>query len=107
MASAVVGRVVRASDTAARYGGEEFVIALPNADSLTARGVAERLRSMIETETIDVGGGRHARITASFGVAMTGDHGVERASLLRAADKALYDAKQRGRNRVIVASRAS
>ncbi len=93
---------LRASDFAARYGGEEFLALLPDTDRTGALGVAEKLRRAIErTEITGVGS-----ITASFGISVLPDDAVEPEYLLRKADRALYAAKARGRNRVELAAGA-
>lgn len=95
--------VLRDSDTLARYGGEEFVVAVRDAGVEAAAAVAERLRIAVEGASIEVGLGRYASITASFGVASTTMHGHDRLRLMKHADRALYRAKQEGRNRVATA----
>jgi diguanylate cyclase (GGDEF)-like protein len=87
---------LRGVDTAARYGGEEFAVILPQADLDGALVVAERLRKRIE-ETHMQGIGY---ITASLGVATFPPHASSRDSLVTKADRALYQAKHLGRNRV-------
>jgi diguanylate cyclase (GGDEF)-like protein len=87
---------LRGVDTAARYGGEEFAVILPQAGIEGAVAVAERLRAHIErTEVPGVG-----HITASFGVATFPLHATSRDGLVATADRALYSAKNGGRNRV-------
>jgi diguanylate cyclase (GGDEF)-like protein len=87
---------LRGVDTAARYGGEEFAVILPQAGIEGAMAVAERLRARIErTEVPGVG-----FITASFGVATYPLHATSRDMLVGTADRALYHAKNTGRNRV-------
>jgi diguanylate cyclase (GGDEF)-like protein len=87
---------LRGVDTAARYGGEEFAVILPQASVEGAMAVAERLRARIEkTEVPGVG-----FITASFGVATYPLHATSRDMLVNTADRALYNAKHSGRNRV-------
>ena len=88
-------RHIRGTDIACRYGGEEFTLVLPNATLQSARSRAEAICAAIREE-----GGRLMGVTASLGVAISPDHAAEPESLLRAADKALYDAKSRGRNQV-------
>jgi diguanylate cyclase (GGDEF)-like protein len=85
---------LRAVDTAARFGGDEFVVILPQANSEGALLVAERLRKRL-TE-IDVPNFGH--ITASLGVASFPQHASTRDTLVVAADRALYNSKNCGRN---------
>jgi diguanylate cyclase (GGDEF)-like protein len=89
---------LRAVDTAARFGGDEFVIILPEANTEGAMIVAERLRKRVEQMEVPAFG----QMTASFGVATFPNHASSRDALLAAADHALYDAKNGGRNRVMV-----
>jgi diguanylate cyclase (GGDEF)-like protein len=92
---------IRTSDFAARYGGEEFLILLPDTDTTGGQAVAEKLRTDIAA--VDVPG--LDRITASMGLAVVPDHALDVLQLLRQADRALYRAKEGGRNRVVVADR--
>jgi diguanylate cyclase (GGDEF)-like protein len=93
---------VRGYDMAARYGGEEFTIVLANADVATALDVAERARKAIEALHITCNDGTERQITASFGCASFPDSAHDAASLLKAADLALYEAKRSGRNCTVV-----
>ena len=94
---------LRGVDSASRYGGEEFAVILPQANTEGAITVAERLRARIEqTEVPGVG-----FVTASIGVATFPFHGATRDSLIVTADRALYQAKHLGRNRVCVAPEAT
>jgi diguanylate cyclase (GGDEF)-like protein len=94
----------RRGDTIARYGGEEFVAILSHADETAAKAWAERVRSRLGGAAVDVNG-NYLRVTASFGVAaaVPGSSAPAGSVLLAAADRALYAAKARGRNRVVVA----
>jgi diguanylate cyclase (GGDEF)-like protein len=85
---------LRSVDTAARYGGEEFAVILPQAGMDGAMIVAERLRRRIEL--MEVPGVGH--ITASLGIATFPQHASSRDTLVLAADRALYSAKNSGRN---------
>jgi diguanylate cyclase (GGDEF)-like protein len=96
--------VMRESDFVGRYGGEEFVMLLPAADLETGLQVAERVRAAIADIQIFE---ENRSITASFGVAVFPDHASDAARLIRSADRALYQAKAKGRNRVEVFSMGS
>ncbi len=91
---------VRGGDIACRMGGEEFAIMMPGATLAVARQRAEELRGAIAALRV-----RHSQldlpaVSMSCGVAAFPDHGVTADALLRAADQALYRAKEAGRNRV-------
>ncbi|MBW3561794.1 MAG: diguanylate cyclase [Actinobacteria bacterium] len=90
---------VREVDTVARYGGEEIVIVLPETDLNGARLTAERIRNAVSAEPIETDAGP-VRVTVSLGVAGYPMHGRSAAELLQAADKAMYAAKESGRDRV-------
>lgn len=92
---------IRGYDQAFRYGGEEVVVLLPNTELEAAVGLAERLREIIRTETIDCGEGKQLEIRASFGVAEFDPERMEdTGALVEAADQHLYRAKKGGRDRV-------
>ena len=90
---------VRNVDTCARYGGEEIAVLLPQTNMDGARDFAERLRKAIETRVV-VYAGRSISVTASFGVATYPDSVATHDALFPTADRALYQAKAEGRNRV-------
>ncbi len=96
----VIRNNLRPTDTAARYGGEEFVILLVDVSMREAEIVAERLRRQLGATPIRVDGvADPVRVTGSFGVAcLPGAFAVR--ELINAADRALYRAKEAGRNRV-------
>ncbi|HET8731509.1 MAG TPA: 7TM diverse intracellular signaling domain-containing protein [Moraxellaceae bacterium] len=90
-------------DQVARYGGEEFCVVLPETDAEGARVVAERIREAVEALEFRVGD-RHVPVTVSVGVAAMIPGSTEDAQMLvLSTDKALYQAKEAGRNRVRVA----
>ena len=91
---------VRGSDLVARYGGEEFVLVLEGADADSALRVAEALRSAVETKGRQIGSCA-VGLTVSIGVTML-RVGDDVASLFKRADEALYRAKHKGRNRIVV-----
>jgi diguanylate cyclase (GGDEF)-like protein len=101
---------LRGYDLIGRFGGEEFAILLPHTSALDAYGIAERIREHIAIGPLDVGDrpdGEHVRVTVSIGVAALGAPwdtltGSQITDLLATADRALYQAKRAGRDRVCV-----
>lgn len=101
---------LREYDLIGRFGGEEFAFLLPHTKALDAYGIAERIREHVATTSLDVGDlpdGAHVRVTVSMGVAALGTHwgagtGSQLTDLLAAADRALYQAKRAGRDKVCV-----
>lgn len=94
---------VRAGDVVGRWGGEEFVILLNNCPSAEALRSADRLRSAIGATPIGIADGIQLPVTASVGVAFHGGAAEAPESTLAAADRALYEAKARGRDRAVLA----
>lgn len=93
---------IRASDILARYGGEEFALLLPNIDLESARMVAEKIRSKVESHLFIVGDNSR-QVTVTIGICCRCPHHHELGQdLLRYADKALYQAKESGRNMVMI-----
>lgn len=90
-------QLARETDFAGRYGGEEFVVLLPNTDSQGAVQFAERLRKSIARLLIDHQG-EDLSVTISLGVAGMGADLATYQDLIEAADQALYQSKERGRN---------
>jgi diguanylate cyclase (GGDEF)-like protein len=88
---------LRESDFVGRYGGEEFLILLPDTGKQQAALVAEKVRAGVETLYVS---SLDRKVTASLGVASLPEDCGDADTLLRAADRALYSAKGRGRNRV-------
>lgn len=93
---------VRGADLACRYGGEEFVVVMPDTTFEIAAQVAERLRDAVAGAPFRIAAsGIAAPVTTSVGIATLEADGEGADSLLRRADKALYQAKNNGRNQVV------
>jgi diguanylate cyclase (GGDEF)-like protein len=95
---------LRGADFAGRNGGEEFIVMLPDTDRAGALRVAEHLRTAMHSVSLP---GVTRPVTASFGVASFPEDALDGATLMRLADRALYAAKQSGRDRVEATSSAS
>ena len=93
-------RSVRGVDLACRYGGEEFVVVMPDTDGPTAERIAERLCRDVAGEPFALGD-QKVQVTISIGVAQMLDMHDDAAALVKRADRALYEAKNGGRNRVV------
>jgi diguanylate cyclase (GGDEF)-like protein len=101
----LVRDALRDSDVACRYGGEEFAFVFPETTPQEAAVFAERLRLRLEALIIPLTGSQHVRLTVSFGISDASAHKLEDA--LRLADDALYQAKAKGRNQVLLGSQAA
>jgi diguanylate cyclase (GGDEF)-like protein len=101
VAGLVFGALRRPSDVAARFGGEAFAVLLPATSEAGARDVADRFRVALASASLPHAGSPFSQVTVSVGVAsMAPAPGNDPQSLISLADRALYDAKQAGRNRV-------
>jgi diguanylate cyclase (GGDEF)-like protein len=89
---------------AARYGGEEFTIVLSDITGPLALERAQRVRQQVEQPVLRPSGKDVGVVTISIGLSQFPAHGSTVEALLLAVDKALYEAKNSGRNRVVVAS---
>ena len=93
---------VRAIDLAVRFGGEEFVVVMPDTELAYAHRIAERIRRQVAGSPFRVLAGEELlTVTISIGVAASLGEGDTPQTLIRRADEAMYEAKDRGRNRVI------
>jgi diguanylate cyclase (GGDEF)-like protein len=97
---------IRKDDIFGRFGGEEFLLILPNTTLDHALAVADKIRSVITERPFDFADRQPmGRLSVSGGVAEYPADGTDAASLLHAADGALYEAKRTGRNRMVAAAR--
>ncbi len=105
--ASLLSQNIRAQDVLARYGGEEFIIAIPDIGADGAVALAERLRRSVNALE-EIYEGQSIKVTASFGVACgTIGPGLDIESLIKNADRALYEAKSSGRNAVVLSSARS
>lgn len=96
--AAILNKQFRKSDIACRFGGDEFIIILPECPLDKARDRAESLRAFITMHSFYFGSESIGEVTLSFGVAAIPDNGANSEEILTAADRALYFAKNEGRN---------
>ena len=100
----VFGESTRKGDVAGRFGGEEFLLTMPGADVRQAVERAEELREAIRSIDAVFGGRKLGQITASFGIATFPGSALTAEQLIDEADRALYAAKDAGRDRVVAAT---
>jgi diguanylate cyclase len=98
--AATVSNSIRVSDHIFRYGGEEFVVILGRINKETTKNLSEKIRREVERDYF-VDGGNELKVTMSIGAAIITPEDTE-ASLFERADKALYQAKQNGRNQTLL-----
>ena len=98
--------LLRQVDLVGRIGGEEFAIVLPEATPSQSQDVAERLRLRIERRVIEGPERANITVTISIGIALLRNPAANLDSLLAEADRALYEAKHNGRNRIHTAAEA-
>ena len=101
--AAIIIQESRSSELAARFGGEEFVVLMPETDPASAQNAANRMREKVEATSFIINdAGETIKKTISIGVSSLHPDGDSAESLLKRADEALYEAKNNGRNRVVV-----
>ena len=93
---------IRTTDYASRYGGEEFIIILPETVTIKAEELAERLRCKIADFHFRTNNNKDIKLTVSIGIATFQNHEKTTHPILKAADTAMYAAKEAGRNQVQV-----
>jgi diguanylate cyclase (GGDEF)-like protein len=104
IAEAALDVVLRPGDLVARYGGEEFAVVLPGTDETGAKAVAEDICQALRNRRLPHEGNAPGIVTISIGCAtVVPQRGKVPQDLIESADQALYRAKGRGRNRVVVA----
>jgi diguanylate cyclase (GGDEF)-like protein len=104
IAEAAMDIVLRPGDLVARYGGEEFAVVLPGTNEIGAKAVAEDICQAVRNRRIPHEGNAPGIVTVSVGCAtIVPQRGKSPLDLIESADQALYRAKGRGRNRVVVA----
>ncbi len=99
----IIRNAIRKPDIASRYGGEEFAVVLPETDLRGASVLAERIRKCIDSSPFDLNGTK-TKITVSLGVTtyVPGKKEMKKSKIIDTADRALYNSKEKGRNRVSI-----
>ena len=93
---------LRKSDISCRYGGDEFVLVLPDSSVADTQARLEQIRTSLKGLKIRSGGKALGTINMSAGIAQTPEHGTTASELLRAADEAMYSAKQAGGDQIAI-----
>ena len=96
-----VRKSLRKIDLLFRYGGEEFIVLLPGTGAESAQRTAERIRGIVARAEHPLDDGRRVKVTISIGGCIYPQDAQNESHLLRTADKALYLAKEKGKNRVV------
>ncbi len=96
-------RVIRKNDVIIRYGGDEYIVLLPNTDKKTAAVIAERIRKEISRDPYYAFGNKKFNISVTLGVATYPNDAKSRDELIGKADRAMYEGKLTGRNKVVLA----
>lgn len=99
----VLRNALTEGELVARYGGEEFAVIFPETDGARAYAILDNLRTAVEAHPFTLGKGIQSHLTVSIGLAERSDRHTDKMQLLDEADNALYEAKNGGRNRIMVA----
>jgi diguanylate cyclase (GGDEF)-like protein len=102
-AAAVIRQSARETDVVSRFGGDEFALVLPDTGGEGAFAVGERIRERIAAHKFLAGDGLDIHLTASVGVATLPDVAASAEELVQAADKAMYQVKETGKNGIVAA----
>jgi diguanylate cyclase (GGDEF)-like protein len=97
-----IKKVIRERDIAIRYGGDEYIVILPDTDKATAALIAERIRREVNDAPFVAYGRKKFRISVTLGVATYPRDAKDRDELIGKADKAMYEGKMSGRNKVVL-----
>jgi diguanylate cyclase len=100
--SSILSAACRATDVAARYAGDEFMLVLPGVDEAQASAVCERIAEEVRQVNEELNLGPGLAVTLSVGVAVSHKRGRGVRDLVALADAAMYDAKESGKDRVVV-----
>ncbi len=100
--SALLKESMRTEDIAGRFGGDEFVLFFPNTKAADAVNFIERIRKQLEEKIFSQPSSDSFSITATFGIAELSNQSIGNDHFLEQADKALYQAKENGRNQIVV-----
>nr|WP_051690052.1 GGDEF domain-containing protein [Pelobacter seleniigenes] len=98
----MVQNKLRTSDMFGRWGGEEFIVMLPETDPGQATIVANRLLNYLAETPVHTDCGKQISLTVSIGMTVAGNFATLRPDIIKTADKALYLAKNRGRNNIVL-----
>lgn len=101
----IMKRTAGENSVSCRYGGEEFVVLLDSSDPVYALDIADKIRQTVENSTLAYNAGSEVTllsVTISLGVSIWDPNTMERIDLIEHADKALYYAKQHGKNRAVL-----
>ncbi|MBM3251748.1 MAG: diguanylate cyclase, partial [Candidatus Omnitrophica bacterium] len=106
--AAILNKCVRSEDTVIRYAGDEFTVILPGGEITDALSVAKRIAKSVSENRFESESGKIiSRVNLSIGVANFPDDATESLRLIDLADKALYASKEKGKNRILLASDVS